>query len=196
MRQLIKIERRKLGEHFFTTGQVANICGVAPRTVAKWIDSGSLKGYRIPGSQDRRVMRDELIQFMRKHNMPESGDLDVFSYCVLLIGLSRGMVHDAIVALPGADNYAVRAVEDAFEAGMVSATWPPTVAVIDLLIGRPEGCAIAGRLQKSFDGVTIIGLAVEDETNVKQLHKVGFDTVLKAPIDTALLMQTIRAAVE
>ena len=32
----------------FTTGQVAKICKVAPRTVSKWFDSGRLKGYRIP----------------------------------------------------------------------------------------------------------------------------------------------------
>ena len=35
----------------FTTGQVAKICKVAPRTVSKWFDSGRLRGYRIPGSQ-------------------------------------------------------------------------------------------------------------------------------------------------
>src|SRR5262249_61528897 len=34
----------------FTTGQVAKICKVAPRTVSKWFDSGRLRGYRIPGS--------------------------------------------------------------------------------------------------------------------------------------------------
>src|SRR5262249_14744586 len=32
----------------FTTGQVAKICKVAPRTVSKWFDSGRLRGYRIP----------------------------------------------------------------------------------------------------------------------------------------------------
>src|ERR687886_569888 len=31
----------------FTTGQVAKICKVAPRTVSKWFDSGRLRGYRI-----------------------------------------------------------------------------------------------------------------------------------------------------
>ncbi len=29
----------------FTTGQVAKICKVAPRTVSKWFDSGRLRGY-------------------------------------------------------------------------------------------------------------------------------------------------------
>ena len=43
----------------FTTGQVAKICKVAPRTVSKWFDSGRLPGaYRIPGSQDRRIPRE------------------------------------------------------------------------------------------------------------------------------------------
>src|SRR4051812_28109101 len=36
-----------------TTGEVAKICNVAPRTVSKWFDSGALHGYRIPGSKDR-----------------------------------------------------------------------------------------------------------------------------------------------
>ena len=27
-----------------TTGEVAQICSVAPRTVSKWFDSGQLKG--------------------------------------------------------------------------------------------------------------------------------------------------------
>src|SRR4051812_21210164 len=54
----------------FTTGQVAKICKVAPRTVSKWFDSGRLRGYRIPGSQDRRIPREHLIKFLKEHGMP------------------------------------------------------------------------------------------------------------------------------
>jgi two-component system, OmpR family, response regulator RpaA len=54
----------------YTPQDVANICHVAPRTVAKWIDSGRLKGYRIPGSQHRRVPRDRLVAFLTEHGMP------------------------------------------------------------------------------------------------------------------------------
>ena len=53
-----------------TTGQVSRICNVAPRTVCKWFDSGQLRGYRIPGSRDRRIPLAELIRFMKAHNMP------------------------------------------------------------------------------------------------------------------------------
>ena len=68
----------------FTTGQVAKICKVAPRTVSKWFDSGRLKGYRIPGSQDRRIPREYLIKFLKEHGMP-LGDLEDEAVAKVLI---------------------------------------------------------------------------------------------------------------
>src|SRR5438067_12284110 len=56
-----------------TTGEVAKICSVAPRTVSKWFDSGALHGYRIPGSKDRRIPLNQLIRFMKQHGMPLNG---------------------------------------------------------------------------------------------------------------------------
>ena len=56
-----------------TTGEVAKICNVAPRTVSKWFDTGVLKGYRIPGSKDRRIPVSQLIRFMKEHGIPFDG---------------------------------------------------------------------------------------------------------------------------
>lgn len=53
-----------------TTGEVSKIAGVAPRTVAMWIDSGRLAGYRIPGSTARRVSRANLADFLHRYDMP------------------------------------------------------------------------------------------------------------------------------
>src|SRR5580698_4780948 len=73
----------------FTTSQVAKICQVAPRTVSKWFDSGKLKGYRIPGSQDRRIPRDQLIRFLKEHHMP-LGELEEEEWHkILVIGAER-----------------------------------------------------------------------------------------------------------
>ena len=72
----------------FTTGQVAKICKVAPRTVSKWFDSGRLRGYRIPGSQDRRIPREHLIRFLKEHSMP-LGELEEEGWHkILIIGLA------------------------------------------------------------------------------------------------------------
>ena len=59
----------------YTTGQVAKFCKVNPKTVAKWFDDGRLEGYRLPRSQDRRIRRDSLIEFIKKHGMPLPDEL-------------------------------------------------------------------------------------------------------------------------
>src|SRR4029077_9905867 len=68
-----------------TTGEVAKICNVAPRTVSKWFDSGALRGYRIPGSKDRRIPVNQLIRFMKQHGMPLNG---------LMTGCTRILIVD------------------------------------------------------------------------------------------------------
>ena len=68
-----------------TTGEVAKICNVAPRTVSKWFDTGALTGYRIPGSKDRRIPLAQLIKFMKQHGMPLNG---------LMTGCTRVLIVD------------------------------------------------------------------------------------------------------
>ena len=38
--------------------------------MTKWIDNGELKGWRIPGSKDRRVGYEDLINFCNKNGIP------------------------------------------------------------------------------------------------------------------------------
>ena len=59
----------------FGTGGIARICGVAPRTASKWIDSGLLPGRRIPGSKVRRVSRETLVTFLNEHGLPVPDEL-------------------------------------------------------------------------------------------------------------------------
>ena len=58
------------GKSILTTGEVAKICRVSSKTVQKWVDSGLLAGYRLPSSNDRRILRNELVRFMKENNMP------------------------------------------------------------------------------------------------------------------------------
>lgn len=63
--------------NIFTTGQCAVICRVSPRIVSLWFDSGRLRGYRIPGSQDRRIPKEYLIRFMKENGIPIPEGFDV-----------------------------------------------------------------------------------------------------------------------
>ena len=55
----------------FGPGALAKLFGVSARTVVKWIDTGLLKAWRIPGSQDRRVRGDELLRFIAAQKLPD-----------------------------------------------------------------------------------------------------------------------------
>lgn len=56
-----------------TTGQVARICRVAPKTVTEWTDLGKLRSYRIPGrgttGRHRRIEARDLAAFLRDAGM-------------------------------------------------------------------------------------------------------------------------------
>jgi len=52
----------------FTSADIAAIMGVAPRTVAKWIDAKRMKGSRRHGTLIRLVTLPNLLTFLRTHN--------------------------------------------------------------------------------------------------------------------------------
>ena len=104
------------GKNVLTTGDVAKICNVAPRTVSKWFDSGQLKGYRIPGSKDRRIPMNELVRFMKAHNMPIEA-LSVGKLRVLVVDDQIHAKADLIDSLITLGNYEVQTACTSFEAG-------------------------------------------------------------------------------
>lgn len=179
----------------FTTGQVAKICKVAPRTVSKWFDSGRLKGYRIPGSQDRRIPREQLIRFLKDHGMP-LGELEEEEWHkVLLIGTEKLFNDRVRELLPEDEDYKFELAQSGFEAGTLAQSFHPDTIIIDLGLGRSESVQITGNLRKneSYAATLIVGLAGEDEADPDSLKSYGFNDVFKKPFDVALLAEKIRA---
>src|SRR5437762_12306325 len=108
----------------FTTGQVAKICKVAPRTVSKWFDSGRLRGYRIPGSQDRRIPRDHLIRFLKEHGMP-LGELEDEAMGKLLLVGADNHTRGSLGEMMGSDDFKIESAASGFEAGIQAESRPP-----------------------------------------------------------------------
>jgi len=54
----------------YTTGEIAKILGININTVIKWFDGKQLKGFRLPGSHERRVPYETLKDFMRANELP------------------------------------------------------------------------------------------------------------------------------
>ena len=182
----------------FTTGQVAKICKVAPRTVSKWFDTHKLKGYRIPGSQDRRIPRENLIRFLKEHKMP-LGELEEEGlHKVLIIGAEKLFIDRLKELLAEDDNFKHEVANSGFEAGIMAESFHPDTIVIDLAMGRSEALQIAGNLRRNpaYEQTLIVALASEDEAAPETLSNYGFNEAFKKPFDVALLGERIKTVVE
>src|SRR5205807_9107038 len=171
----------------FTTGQGAKICKVAPRTVSGWFDSGRLRGYRIPGSRDRRIPREQLIRFLKEHGMP-LGELEEEEWHKILVIGTEKLFHDRVKELlPENDDFKYELAQSGFEAGTLAQSFHPDTIIIDLGLGRSESIQIATNLRKNeaYSAVLIVGLAGEDEAAPEKLSECGVNEVVQKPLDVA-----------
>ena len=60
---------RRLKNGWWTTGAIAEYCGVDRATVLRWIKKGRLTAYTTPGGH-RRVRGDDFRKFLRDVNLP------------------------------------------------------------------------------------------------------------------------------
>ncbi|QDT39604.1 helix-turn-helix domain-containing protein [Stratiformator vulcanicus] len=179
----------------FTTGQVAKICKVAPRTVSKWFDSGRLRGYRIPGSQDRRIPREHLIRFLKEHGMP-LGELESEAMGKLLLVGADDIVRSSLTEMMGETDFKIELAASGFEAGIQAESLHPDCVVIDFAMGRGEALMIAQNLRKNieYNETVLIGL-LTDEDNASGFDRTIFNETFRKPFDAALLAERIRTLV-
>lgn len=139
-----------------TTGEVARLCHVAPRTVSKWVDSGRLRGYRIPGSRDRRIPAGHLAAFMRAHGIPTDGVAG--GLCRVLI-VAAEIPGGLAESLAGANRYEVRTASTAFAAGVSAQQFRPQVVVLDGDEGSALELCRQMRSVPELQGLRVIAVA-------------------------------------
>ena len=176
-----------------TTGQVAKICNVAPRTVSKWFDSGQLRGYRIPGSKDRRIPLSQLVRFMRAHGIPLNG-LDGGTMRVLLVDNEEERNNLIKEALEKDGRYEVRTAECGFDAGLIAEQFHPHVIFMDIMLEdiNPQRICHVIRENTELQNTRIIAITSSlTEGEGQALLQQGFDEYLCKPFDIQQLIQCV-----
>lgn len=179
-----------------TTGEVAKICNVAPRTVSKWFDSGALHGYRIPGSKDRRIPLNQLIRFMKQHGMPLNG-LMTGQTRILIVDDEQDIVEVLEKILEDEAKYEVEVAKGGFAAGVTADKFRPHVILIDMHLRDIDGKEVAKAVKANPDlqltkVIAMSGKMSEDE--LKGLLTQGFDGYLKKPFHVRQVIETIEDA--
>ncbi len=179
-----------------TTGEVAKICNVAPRTVSKWFDSGSLKGYRIPGSRDRRIPSSELIKFMKAHGIPLEG-LSSGRTRVLLVDGDREVVDTLERILTEQTSYEIRTASSGFSAGMEAERFRPHVLLVDAHLGDSDAKLLAEHIRRNehLQYTKIIAMSAKlTDGQAAGLRTQGFDGFLKKPFQVRQVVEAIEQA--
>ncbi len=176
-----------------TTGQVAKICKVAPRTVSKWFDSGQLRGYRIPGSKDRRIPLNHLIKFMREHGIPLNG-LEVGAVKIVVVDSDDASCQLLREALNPSAGFDVTTVGTAFEAGIAIESHHPAIVIVDVSLPdiKPGDLIKHIRATDGLEETRLIAVsgALTDGQG-QEIMQTGFDAFFKKPFDMPSLIRRI-----
>jgi excisionase family DNA binding protein len=179
-----------------TTGEVAKICNVAPRTVSKWFDSGALRGYRIPGSKDRRIPVNQLIRFMKQHGMPLNG-LMTGTTRILIVDDEQDIVEVLEKILEDEAKYEVEVAKGGFAAGVIAEKFRPHVILLDMHLADIDGREVCRQVKNNADlqltkVIAMSGKMTEEEA--RGLTAQGFDSFLKKPFHVKQVIEAIEDA--
>ena len=181
----------------FTTGQVAQICKVAPRTVTKWFDTGQLKGYRIPGGRDRRIPVSELLRFMKVHNIPTEG-LDLDKIRILIIDSDWQIAETLAETLRKNPSFNVETANSGFDAGLIAQKLEPHVIFISLLAANIDADHICKNVRNNPDLATTKVVAIAEGVKPNETQGIiakGYDFCVTNPTDISEITKIINQAI-
>ncbi|NIA06870.1 MAG: helix-turn-helix domain-containing protein [Actinobacteria bacterium] len=174
-----------------TTGEVARICKVAPRTVSKWFDTGRLEGYRIPGSKDRRIPRAALREFMAKHGIPLDSLESDKPRALIIGGQSPNNTH--LERMLAENEFEVQSADSIFAAGILAERHKPQVIIWEVEADQQKTKEIPKDIRAIAGLCNAKLLAVTDSGhNGQELQDCGFDACLSEPVDEPKLIGLVR----
>lgn len=175
-------------QYSYTTGQLARVFDVAPRTISKWADKGQLTHYRIPGGQDRRFTFDAVVEFARVNALPLTVEGE--DNPVLLVTANPDL------AVRFQCEFEVckcgfECVADWLTAGYRIARLRYDAVVIDAAMGRGTVIRACAAVKQLHPDAPVVVLVYEDETNPKELISHGASMVAESPFDVQGLVRRL-----
>ncbi|MFH0946979.1 MAG: response regulator [Planctomycetota bacterium] len=174
-------------QRVFTTGEVARFCHVTIRTVIRWFETGELKGYRIPGSRDRRIPRGELVEFMRAHGLPlDELERPTRGRRILIVDDEESILAMLTEFFGGLGLMDVDTAINGYEAGTKTVSFKPDLLLIDYNLGDLTGLDVARtvRANPELSGMKILCMSgYVGDSDVARILEGGVDDFIRKPMD-------------
>ena len=178
----------------FTSHEVASLVQVSPSSVLKWIEQGKLRAFRTPGGH-RRVASEELLDFLRAHQLPVPAELETDRVRLLVIDDEATYLRALGTLLQRADSRVeVALAESALDGLLKVGLLKPEVVLLDTYMPGMDGLEVCKRLKKSPLTSHIAVLAMSGRPSAeteRRFLEAGAAAFLPKPIQASTVLQKL-----
>jgi CheY-like chemotaxis protein len=178
-----------------TTGEIAQFCDVNQRTVIRWIDRGDLKGFKLPGRGNNRVLEQDFVSFLKKSGMPVPAEFESDLPDKVLIVDDEPQVAAAISRVLRGAGVLSSIATDGFSAGSLLMAERPKLMTLDLSMPGLDGYDVIRFVRQSAEisQTKILVISALDATSLNEALECGADEVMQKPFDNEELAEKVTA---
>jgi excisionase family DNA binding protein len=171
----------------YTTHEVSRLLQVNPRSVINWIEQSLLTSYRTPGGH-RRIRREDLLAFVRKHQIPTPSSLIEGKFSVLIVEDETEIADLIRKFFERQGGYQVISASDGITALIEVGRTKPDLLILDIMIPGVDGIEVCRRIKSDATSKTIIiAISGQPETE-KKILSAGADSFMAKPVDMDRLL--------
>lgn len=188
----VALEGASMPGKYFTTFEASRLLGVSLPTIVNWIKANRLKAHKTPGGH-RRISRDDLLQFLRKYQMPVPAELaDEVERPLRVLAVDDDPdERELLRAVLEGSGYVVESAANGFEAGLLVGAFKPDAVVMDVMMPQMDGFAALSALRKrdeTMDTPVIACTGLSDPASRQRILAAGFDAHVVKPYAPAELL--------
>lgn len=171
---------------FLTTFEISEICEVNPTTVQNWVKEGKLKAHSTPGGH-RRVLREDLIQFMKEFGLPIPARLEEPLPYILIVDDEQDML-DILseVMHSGKEEVEVATSKSGVDALLMIGEHKPDLLVLDIMMPGMNGLEVCQKLKAgaATRNLKIVAISGDHDPSLRsRILAVGADLFFAKPFD-------------
>jgi len=130
----------------FTTHEVSKLLHVNPRSVINWIEQSLLPSYRTPGGH-RRIRREDLLAFLRKHQIPTPAPLVDEKFNLLIVEDEEEITKILTTYFERIGGYDIHSESDGISALIAVGRSKPHLLILDIMIPGVDGIEVCRRIK-------------------------------------------------
>ena len=175
-------QSNKAAKTIYTTHEVSRLLHVNPRSVINWIEQNLLPSYRTPGGH-RRIRHDDLLAFLRKHQIPIPATLVDGRFGVLIVDDEDEIVELIKSFLERQGAYEISTASDGITALIEVGRTKPDLLILDIMIPGVDGVEVCRRIKAEPSNKTAIIAVSGTMEKERKVLQAGADAFMLKPIN-------------